>query len=128
MATTIEYLSPSIKEAGKTDQALLTNHKPEPHVGASPSEFMTLATPLIVVCSSVVSFSGWLLIFLVCHWHTETETRLKPGWSNVSSHTHRYTPLPQEESCPQLLVWFPALLIIDKISSLTLPDTQRLAG
>uniref|UniRef100_A0A5K3FBC0 Ovule protein n=1 Tax=Mesocestoides corti TaxID=53468 RepID=A0A5K3FBC0_MESCO len=32
-----------------------------------PSESSTLATMLIIYCTSVVSFSGWLLIFFVCH-------------------------------------------------------------
>uniref|UniRef100_A0A5K3FZZ7 PHM7_ext domain-containing protein n=1 Tax=Mesocestoides corti TaxID=53468 RepID=A0A5K3FZZ7_MESCO len=30
-----------------------------------------LATPLIIYCISVVSFSGWLLTFLACHWNAE---------------------------------------------------------
>uniref|UniRef100_A0A5K3FZE7 Uncharacterized protein n=1 Tax=Mesocestoides corti TaxID=53468 RepID=A0A5K3FZE7_MESCO len=51
----VEYPSPSMKETGAKQQALLTNHKPEPHVGRHPPRF------------SYVSVSGWLHIFLVCH-------------------------------------------------------------
>uniref|UniRef100_A0A5K3FW89 Frizzled/Smoothened transmembrane domain-containing protein n=1 Tax=Mesocestoides corti TaxID=53468 RepID=A0A5K3FW89_MESCO len=50
---------------------LKTNQKPEPHLRCLPSESTTLATPLIIYCSSIVSFSGWLLIFLACHWNAE---------------------------------------------------------
>uniref|UniRef100_A0A5K3FAN7 Frizzled/Smoothened transmembrane domain-containing protein n=1 Tax=Mesocestoides corti TaxID=53468 RepID=A0A5K3FAN7_MESCO len=60
-----------MKRTGTTEQALLTNHKPEPHVRRPPSESTTLATSFILYCSSFVSFSGWLLIFLACHWNTE---------------------------------------------------------
>uniref|UniRef100_A0A5K3F2N9 Secreted protein n=1 Tax=Mesocestoides corti TaxID=53468 RepID=A0A5K3F2N9_MESCO len=28
-------------------------------------------TPLIIYCTSVASFSGWLLTFLACHWNAE---------------------------------------------------------
>uniref|UniRef100_A0A5K3F5D0 SH3 domain-containing protein n=1 Tax=Mesocestoides corti TaxID=53468 RepID=A0A5K3F5D0_MESCO len=49
------------------EKALLTNQKLELHVRRLPSESATLATPLIINCTSVVSFSGWLLIFLACH-------------------------------------------------------------
>uniref|UniRef100_A0A5K3ELB0 Transmembrane protein n=1 Tax=Mesocestoides corti TaxID=53468 RepID=A0A5K3ELB0_MESCO len=66
---TVEYPNPSMKETGTTKEALLTNQKPEPRVSHLPSESATLATPLIIYCSSIVSFSGWLLIFLACHWN-----------------------------------------------------------
>uniref|UniRef100_A0A5K3FXF9 Frizzled/Smoothened transmembrane domain-containing protein n=1 Tax=Mesocestoides corti TaxID=53468 RepID=A0A5K3FXF9_MESCO len=56
-----------MNNTGATEQALLTNHKPEPHVRSLPSQSTTLATPLIIYCTSFVSFSGWLLIFLACH-------------------------------------------------------------
>uniref|UniRef100_A0A5K3EXW4 Uncharacterized protein n=1 Tax=Mesocestoides corti TaxID=53468 RepID=A0A5K3EXW4_MESCO len=69
----VEYSSPSMKMTGTTKQALLTNHKPEPHVRHRPSEFATLAAPLIMYRFSCVSFSGWLPIFLSCHWIAETE-------------------------------------------------------
>uniref|UniRef100_A0A5K3EVN2 Phosphatidylinositol-glycan biosynthesis class X protein n=1 Tax=Mesocestoides corti TaxID=53468 RepID=A0A5K3EVN2_MESCO len=67
----VEHPSPNWKTTGTTEQALLTNPKPEPHVRRLPSESTTLATPLIIYCTSVVSFAGWLLIFLACHWIAE---------------------------------------------------------
>uniref|UniRef100_A0A5K3EYB6 Ovule protein n=1 Tax=Mesocestoides corti TaxID=53468 RepID=A0A5K3EYB6_MESCO len=54
----VEYPSPNTKKTGTTEQALLTNQKPEPHVRRLPSESVALATPLIIYCSSVVSLSG----------------------------------------------------------------------
>uniref|UniRef100_A0A5K3FP09 Ig-like domain-containing protein n=1 Tax=Mesocestoides corti TaxID=53468 RepID=A0A5K3FP09_MESCO len=63
-------------KTGTTKQALLTNHKPEPHFRRLPSESPTLATPLIIYYTSVVSFSGWLLIFLPCHWNADRHTTL----------------------------------------------------
>uniref|UniRef100_A0A5K3EXV7 Uncharacterized protein n=1 Tax=Mesocestoides corti TaxID=53468 RepID=A0A5K3EXV7_MESCO len=41
-----------MNKTGTTEQALLTNHKPEPQVKRLPSEFTTLATPLIILSSS----------------------------------------------------------------------------
>uniref|UniRef100_A0A5K3FD59 Uncharacterized protein n=1 Tax=Mesocestoides corti TaxID=53468 RepID=A0A5K3FD59_MESCO len=67
----VEYPSPSRKKTSTTEQALLTNHKPEPHVRRLPSESTGLATPLIKYCSSVMSFSGWLPSFPACHWIAE---------------------------------------------------------
>uniref|UniRef100_A0A5K3FPX2 ABO glycosyltransferase n=1 Tax=Mesocestoides corti TaxID=53468 RepID=A0A5K3FPX2_MESCO len=48
-------------QTGTTEQALLTNHKPELHVRRRPSEFTTLPT---TYCFSYVPVSDWLHIFL----------------------------------------------------------------
>uniref|UniRef100_A0A5K3FVZ7 Ovule protein n=1 Tax=Mesocestoides corti TaxID=53468 RepID=A0A5K3FVZ7_MESCO len=80
---TVEYPSPNRKQTGTTEQAVLTNQKPEPRVRRLPSESTTLATPLIIYCNSVVSFSVRLLIFLVCHWNTE---RHRIGCGQVVQH------------------------------------------
>uniref|UniRef100_A0A5K3G5Q1 Ovule protein n=1 Tax=Mesocestoides corti TaxID=53468 RepID=A0A5K3G5Q1_MESCO len=69
----VDYPSPNRKKTGITEQALLTNHKPEPHLRRRPSESTTLDTPLKIYCSSFVSFSGWLPILLTCHWNAERE-------------------------------------------------------
>uniref|UniRef100_A0A5K3FWG8 Ovule protein n=1 Tax=Mesocestoides corti TaxID=53468 RepID=A0A5K3FWG8_MESCO len=81
----VEYPSPNRKKTGITEQALLTNHKPEPHVRRLPSESTTLPTPLITYCTSVVSFSDWLLIFLARHWNAERHTIGYGRWSNMSA-------------------------------------------
>uniref|UniRef100_A0A5K3FS45 Uncharacterized protein n=1 Tax=Mesocestoides corti TaxID=53468 RepID=A0A5K3FS45_MESCO len=60
-----------MNKTGTAEQALLTNHKPETHVRCPPSESITLVMPLIIYCSSVMSFSGWLPSFLACHWIAE---------------------------------------------------------
>uniref|UniRef100_A0A5K3FEB0 Phosphatidic acid phosphatase type 2/haloperoxidase domain-containing protein n=1 Tax=Mesocestoides corti TaxID=53468 RepID=A0A5K3FEB0_MESCO len=57
-----------MKKIGATEQASLTNHNPEPNHRRSSTESTALATPLFIYCSSFVSFSGWLHIFLGCHW------------------------------------------------------------
>uniref|UniRef100_A0A5K3FX09 Transposase n=1 Tax=Mesocestoides corti TaxID=53468 RepID=A0A5K3FX09_MESCO len=62
-----------------TEQALLTNQKPEPRVRRLPSESSTLATPLIIYCISSMPFSGWLPSFPSCHWIAETQDWLRPG-------------------------------------------------
>uniref|UniRef100_A0A5K3FSR4 Ovule protein n=1 Tax=Mesocestoides corti TaxID=53468 RepID=A0A5K3FSR4_MESCO len=67
----VEYPNPNRKKTGTTEQVLLTNQKPEPHVRRLPSESTTLATPLIIYCISSMSFSGWLPSFLACHWNAE---------------------------------------------------------
>uniref|UniRef100_A0A5K3F740 Ovule protein n=1 Tax=Mesocestoides corti TaxID=53468 RepID=A0A5K3F740_MESCO len=70
-ATNVEYPSPNRKKTDTTEQALLTNQKPEPRVRRLPSESATLATPLIIYCISSMSFSGWLPSFPACHWISE---------------------------------------------------------
>uniref|UniRef100_A0A5K3FQZ0 Uncharacterized protein n=1 Tax=Mesocestoides corti TaxID=53468 RepID=A0A5K3FQZ0_MESCO len=63
--------------------ALIRRHTASPSaVRRLPSESTTLATPPIIYCTSVVS-SGWLLIFLVCHWNTE---RQRIGCGQVVQH------------------------------------------
>uniref|UniRef100_A0A5K3G682 Uncharacterized protein n=1 Tax=Mesocestoides corti TaxID=53468 RepID=A0A5K3G682_MESCO len=69
----VEYPSPNRKKIGTAEQALLTNHKTEPQVRRLPCESTTLATPFIIYCTSFVSISGWLLIFLTCHWIEERQ-------------------------------------------------------
>uniref|UniRef100_A0A5K3FDT0 Gamma-secretase subunit PEN-2 n=1 Tax=Mesocestoides corti TaxID=53468 RepID=A0A5K3FDT0_MESCO len=85
-----------MNKTGATEQALLTNYNPGPHVWRLPSESSTLATRLIIYCSSVVPFSGWLLIFLACHWNTE---RHKIGCGQVVQHVcalrHRHCRIPE---------------------------------
>uniref|UniRef100_A0A5K3G0V7 PINIT domain-containing protein n=1 Tax=Mesocestoides corti TaxID=53468 RepID=A0A5K3G0V7_MESCO len=44
--------SPSVKNIGKPEQALLTNHKPEPRFRWHPSKSFTLAELPIMYCSS----------------------------------------------------------------------------
>uniref|UniRef100_A0A5K3FFK3 Uncharacterized protein n=1 Tax=Mesocestoides corti TaxID=53468 RepID=A0A5K3FFK3_MESCO len=61
-----------MERTGTTEQALMTNHRPEPHVRRLPSESPTLATPLIIYCASFVSFSCWLPALLECHFNAET--------------------------------------------------------
>uniref|UniRef100_A0A5K3F6K8 DUF1740-domain-containing protein n=1 Tax=Mesocestoides corti TaxID=53468 RepID=A0A5K3F6K8_MESCO len=63
--------SPNRYKTSTTEQALLTNQKPEPRVRRFPSESTTLATPLIIYCISSMSFSGWLPSFPACHWIAE---------------------------------------------------------
>uniref|UniRef100_A0A5K3FZU9 Uncharacterized protein n=1 Tax=Mesocestoides corti TaxID=53468 RepID=A0A5K3FZU9_MESCO len=67
----VEYPSPNRKNTGLTEQALLTNHKPEPRVRRLPSESTALATPLIIYCISSMFFSGWLPSFPACYWIAE---------------------------------------------------------
>uniref|UniRef100_A0A5K3FKT4 Protein S-acyltransferase n=1 Tax=Mesocestoides corti TaxID=53468 RepID=A0A5K3FKT4_MESCO len=111
------------------EQALLTNQRPQPHVGRRLSESTTLATSLIVYCSSIVSFFAWLHIYLACNWKAETQDWLRSAWSDMSVPSG-VTSLPpnQEGSFPQLLAWFHALLMINKTSSSTLLDSPHLAG
>uniref|UniRef100_A0A5K3G3C4 ORM1-like protein 2 n=1 Tax=Mesocestoides corti TaxID=53468 RepID=A0A5K3G3C4_MESCO len=86
--TTIEYPSHNRKKTGTTKQALLTNHRPGTHVRRLPSESTTLASLLIIYCTSVVSFSGWLPIFLACHLNENRRDLLRPAWYNMSAPLH----------------------------------------
>uniref|UniRef100_A0A5K3FLU0 Spondin domain-containing protein n=1 Tax=Mesocestoides corti TaxID=53468 RepID=A0A5K3FLU0_MESCO len=65
------------KKTGTTEQALLTNQKPEPRVRRLPSESTTLATPLIIYCISSMSFSGWLPSFPACYSIAESDATVK---------------------------------------------------
>uniref|UniRef100_A0A5K3FGR8 Uncharacterized protein n=1 Tax=Mesocestoides corti TaxID=53468 RepID=A0A5K3FGR8_MESCO len=91
----VKYPRPNRKKTGTTEQALLTNQKPEPHVRCLPSESTTLATAPIIYCTSVVSFSGWLPSFPACHWNAE---RHGIGRGQVVQHVcaliRRHTTLP----------------------------------
>uniref|UniRef100_A0A5K3EKC3 Secreted protein n=1 Tax=Mesocestoides corti TaxID=53468 RepID=A0A5K3EKC3_MESCO len=91
----VKYPNPNRKKTGTTEQALLTNHKPEPSVRRLPSESATLATPLIVYCISSMSFSGWLPSYPACHWNTE---RHRIGCGQVVQHVcaliRRHTASP----------------------------------
>uniref|UniRef100_A0A5K3G1N8 Uncharacterized protein n=1 Tax=Mesocestoides corti TaxID=53468 RepID=A0A5K3G1N8_MESCO len=53
----VEYPSPNRKKIGTTEQALLTNQRPEQRVRRLPSESTALATPRIIYCISPMSFS-----------------------------------------------------------------------
>uniref|UniRef100_A0A5K3G4Y3 Ovule protein n=1 Tax=Mesocestoides corti TaxID=53468 RepID=A0A5K3G4Y3_MESCO len=75
----VEYTRTNRKKTGATEQALLTNQKPEPRVRPLPSESTTLATPLVIYCISTMSFSGWLPVFPACHWIAETGDWLRTG-------------------------------------------------
>uniref|UniRef100_A0A5K3G039 Transmembrane protein n=1 Tax=Mesocestoides corti TaxID=53468 RepID=A0A5K3G039_MESCO len=77
-----------MKKTCTTEQALLNNHKTEQHFRNRPSESTTLATPLIIYCTSFVSFSGLLLIFLACYWYAGTQDWLRPVWSKMSAHLY----------------------------------------
>uniref|UniRef100_A0A5K3FQM6 Fibronectin type-III domain-containing protein n=1 Tax=Mesocestoides corti TaxID=53468 RepID=A0A5K3FQM6_MESCO len=68
---TVEYPSPNRKKTGTTEQALLTNHKPEPHVRHLPSESAALVTPLTIYYTAVVSYPGFLPSIPACHWIAE---------------------------------------------------------
>uniref|UniRef100_A0A5K3EHC1 Uncharacterized protein n=1 Tax=Mesocestoides corti TaxID=53468 RepID=A0A5K3EHC1_MESCO len=71
--TTLKYPSPSVKKTGTTEQASLTNHKPEPHVRHRLSEYPTLAMPLTKSDLLNVSVSDWPPMFLACNWNAEKQ-------------------------------------------------------
>uniref|UniRef100_A0A5K3EFD6 Uncharacterized protein n=1 Tax=Mesocestoides corti TaxID=53468 RepID=A0A5K3EFD6_MESCO len=54
---TIECPMPNRKKSDTTGQALLINHLPESHIRRRPYKSTTLATPLIIYCSSLVYIS-----------------------------------------------------------------------
>uniref|UniRef100_A0A5K3FHT8 Ovule protein n=1 Tax=Mesocestoides corti TaxID=53468 RepID=A0A5K3FHT8_MESCO len=72
---TIQYSCPIRKKSGTTEQASLTNHKPEPYVRRLPPKSAKLTTPLNIYCFSFVFSSCWLLIFLACRWNPLQESR-----------------------------------------------------
>uniref|UniRef100_A0A5K3F3W2 Secreted protein n=1 Tax=Mesocestoides corti TaxID=53468 RepID=A0A5K3F3W2_MESCO len=71
-----------------------------------------LATPLTIYCTSVVSFSGWLLIFLACHWNTERH-RIGCGQAvqYVCALIRRHTT-PQHHTTPHLQLIISAPLAV----------------
>uniref|UniRef100_A0A5K3FW61 cDNA n=1 Tax=Mesocestoides corti TaxID=53468 RepID=A0A5K3FW61_MESCO len=64
-----------MKKTGKTEQALLTYHKPEPQVSRRPPESTTLATSPIIYCSSIVCL--WLAAYIPLE-SRETQNWLRP--------------------------------------------------
>uniref|UniRef100_A0A5K3EYT9 Uncharacterized protein n=1 Tax=Mesocestoides corti TaxID=53468 RepID=A0A5K3EYT9_MESCO len=71
--TNADYPSPRMKEAGETELALLTIHKPESHIRLHLSDCTTLTTPFIICHFSNLSISAWLYIFLVCPWNAKRQ-------------------------------------------------------
>uniref|UniRef100_A0A5K3FZ77 Uncharacterized protein n=1 Tax=Mesocestoides corti TaxID=53468 RepID=A0A5K3FZ77_MESCO len=116
---TAGYLSPNRKKSGTAEQSLLTNHNPKPHVSSRPSEsprwprhsfyIAPHSYPSLVGCLASSNAIGTqrdedqlsLICLVLIHWSTTT------------------LPPPLDLSCPQLLIWFTALFLIVKISSLT---------
>uniref|UniRef100_A0A5K3FSJ9 Uncharacterized protein n=1 Tax=Mesocestoides corti TaxID=53468 RepID=A0A5K3FSJ9_MESCO len=84
-ATNVEYPSPNRKKTVTTEQALLTNQKPEPHVRRLPPESTMLATPLIIYCTSVVCFSGCLPSFPHAIGSQRDTGLAEARWSNMSA-------------------------------------------
>uniref|UniRef100_A0A5K3FSB6 Uncharacterized protein n=1 Tax=Mesocestoides corti TaxID=53468 RepID=A0A5K3FSB6_MESCO len=62
--------------AGTSEQDLLINHKPETHFRHRPSDSITLATLLIIYCSSFMSVFIWLYMPLE---RKKTQDWLRPG-------------------------------------------------
>uniref|UniRef100_A0A5K3G0V3 Uncharacterized protein n=1 Tax=Mesocestoides corti TaxID=53468 RepID=A0A5K3G0V3_MESCO len=81
----VEYPSPNRKNTGSTEQALLTNRKPEPRVRRLPSESTALATPLIIYCiSSCPSLVGCLPFPHAIGSQRDTGLA-EARWSNMSA-------------------------------------------
>uniref|UniRef100_A0A5K3FLK2 Os01g0778700 protein n=1 Tax=Mesocestoides corti TaxID=53468 RepID=A0A5K3FLK2_MESCO len=79
-AANVEYPSANRQNTSTTDHAALTTHKPEPHFRRLPSVSTTLATPLIIYCSSVHVLL-WLAasLFRMPLDRRETRDWLRPG-------------------------------------------------
>uniref|UniRef100_A0A5K3FV40 Secreted protein n=1 Tax=Mesocestoides corti TaxID=53468 RepID=A0A5K3FV40_MESCO len=82
---TVEYPSLSINKTGTTEQALLTNQKPEPHIRHLPSEPTMLATPLIIYCSGPCPSLVGCLPFSHSIGSQRDTGLAEARWSNMSA-------------------------------------------
>uniref|UniRef100_A0A5K3FL90 Uncharacterized protein n=1 Tax=Mesocestoides corti TaxID=53468 RepID=A0A5K3FL90_MESCO len=56
-----------MRQTGTTEPALLTNHKPEPHIRCLRFQYPIMTASRIAYSFSSVRFTRWLQIFLVSH-------------------------------------------------------------
>uniref|UniRef100_A0A5K3F4B6 Uncharacterized protein n=1 Tax=Mesocestoides corti TaxID=53468 RepID=A0A5K3F4B6_MESCO len=81
----VEYPSPSIKETGTTEQALLTNRKPEPHFSAfHPSPPRWPRRPLYTAPQWCPSLVGCLSSSHAIGTQRDTELA-EARWSDMSA-------------------------------------------